>query len=128
MAAFYPWFWIVLIVLFAVAEGLTVQLVSIWFCIGGVAGLLTSFLTQNFGVQFVVFVVVSAVSLIISWNLFRDRMRPKSVATNADMVIGQEGVVLRAIAPDAGAGSRSTARTGPRNAMCRWRPASGVRS
>ena len=102
MAAFYPWFWMVLIVLFAVAEGLTVQLVSIWFCIGGVAGLLTSFLTQNFGVQFVVFVVVSAVSLIISWNLFRDRMRPKSVATNADMVIGREGVVLRAIAPDAG--------------------------
>lgn len=102
MAAFYPWFWIVLIVVFAIAEGLTVQLVSIWFCVGSVAGLLTSFITRNFGVQFVVFVVVSAIALLISWSLFRDRMRPRSVATNADMVIGKEGVVLCAISPDAG--------------------------
>ncbi|MDD2993901.1 MAG: NfeD family protein [Pygmaiobacter sp.] len=103
MTSFYPWLWIVLIVVFGIAEAMTIQLVSIWFCVGGIAAFVTSLVTPtNIGLQFVVFVGVSAISLALSRVLFKDKMKPRNVATNADMVIGKEAIVLREITPEAG--------------------------
>ena len=99
MQEYLPWFWLALIVVFGLIEGFTVQLVSIWFCAGSIAALLTSFFTPSFGVQFLVFALVSILALVFSRPLFARRMKPRRAATNADMVLGQEGVVLRAIAP-----------------------------
>ena len=65
---------------------------------GGIAALLVSLATQDFVTQLVVFVLVSALALILSRPLAK-RMRPRRLATNADMVLGQEGVVLTAITP-----------------------------
>ena len=46
-----PWLpsviWLVLLVAFAVAEALTVGLVSVWFAAGALAALLTTFFTAN---------------------------------------------------------------------------------
>ena len=98
MQEYLSWIWLGVIVFFGLVEAFTVQLVSIWFCAGGVAALLVSFATPSAAVQLVVFVLVSALALLLSRPLAR-RMRPRRPATNADMVLGQEGVVLRAIAP-----------------------------
>lgn len=102
MTSFYPWLWIVLIVVFGIAEAMTIQLVSIWFCVGGIAAFVTSLVTPNIGLQFVVFVGVSAIALALSRVLFKDKLKPRNVATNADMVIGKEAVVLREITPEIG--------------------------
>lgn len=40
--------WAAAILLFGIAEGVTVQLVSIWFLIGAVAALITAFAVQAF--------------------------------------------------------------------------------
>ena len=46
-----PWLpsviWLVLLVAFAVAEALTVGLVSVWFAAGALAALLSTFFTAN---------------------------------------------------------------------------------
>ena len=102
MTSFYPWFWIVLIVVFGMAEAMTIQLISIWFCVGGIAAFVTSLVTPNIGLQFVVFVGVSAIALALSRVLFKNKLKPRNVATNADMVIGKEAVVLREITPEIG--------------------------
>ena len=102
MTSFYPWLWIVLIVVFGIAEAMTIQLISIWFCIGGIAAFVTSLVTPNIGLQFVVFVGVSAIALALSRVLFKNKLKPRNVATNADMVIGKEAVVLREITPEIG--------------------------
>lgn len=134
MQAYLPWLWLALTVLFGILEGMTVQLVSIWFCVGGIAALIVSLVTPNFTLQFAAFVVVSALALAISRKVFRSKMRPKKVATNADMVLGKEGIVLKEITPEEPGrvkvdGQDWAARCGvalPAGARCRVEGLSGV--
>jgi len=94
-----PWLWVALIVVFGIAESVTFQLISCWFCVGGLAALAADFFGASFGVQAVVFVIVSAVTLALAQLLFRKKLKPRAVATNANMVLGREGTVLRELVP-----------------------------
>ena len=59
-----PWLpsviWLVLLVVFAVVEAVTVGLASIWFAAGALAALLSTFFTDNIWIQIFLFVLVSA--------------------------------------------------------------------
>lgn len=89
--------WVVLIVVFAVVEVSTAQLVSIWFVGGSVAALLLSFFNSSLTLQIVAFVVVSSVLLLFTRPVLAKKVSPKRTPTNADMVIGKEATVLSAI-------------------------------
>lgn len=89
--------WLVALVLLAVLEAVTVTLVSLWFALGALAALITSFFVQNIWIQFAVFLVVSLVTLLVIRPLTRRYVTPKQVATNADRAVGAEGVVTQAI-------------------------------
>lgn len=90
--------WALVIVLFTVVEGLTVGLTSIWFSVGGLAALLISFFTGNHWVQVWGFLIVSLLSLLalrpMAKRYFAGR---KSVPTNFDRIVGQEGIVTQEI-------------------------------
>lgn len=90
-------FWLILAVVMAVLEGVTVQLVSIWFCIGGAAACVTSLFTDNIIIQAAVFVVVSGIALAVTRPLVRKMKRRGSEPTNADRYIGKTAVVVTAI-------------------------------
>lgn len=90
-------FWLILAVVMAVLEGVTVQLVSIWFCIGGAAACITSLFTNNIIIQAAVFVVVSGIALAVTRPLVRKMKRRGSEPTNADRYIGKTAVVVTAI-------------------------------
>ena len=94
-----PWFWLVAAALFAVLEGVTTQLVSIWFCAGSAAALLTAYFVPSFQVQFMVFLAISALALAISRSLGLGAAKTRNTPTNSDMVLGQEAVALTAITP-----------------------------
>ena len=85
--------WGILFVVFLLAEILTVAYVSIWFAIAS----LVSFILAMFGVpleaQWIVFVAVAAVLFFVTRPLVRKYVHGKTVSTNADGVIGMEGVV-----------------------------------
>ena len=57
--------WLIGIVGFAVLEGVTYQLISIWFVFGAMGGLITSLFTENYMIQFAVFIAVSILMLAV---------------------------------------------------------------
>ena len=90
-------FWLIFAVVMAVLEGVTVQLVSIWFTIGGVAACITSLFTDNIIIQAAVFVAVSGIALAVTRPLVKKIKRRGSEPTNADRYIGKTAVVVKAI-------------------------------
>lgn len=96
-----PWLpsvvWLALLVFFAIAEAVTVGLVSVWFAAGALVALLSTFFTANIWFQIFLFLAVSAVAMAVLRPLARKYVLPTVVPTNADRVIGRQAVVTEAI-------------------------------
>ena len=90
-------FWLIAMILFGLAEAVTVGLTSIWFAAGALAALLAAALNAPVLAQIVVFLAVSLVTLLLVRPLAQRFINDRHVATNADRVIGQEDVVTEAI-------------------------------
>ncbi len=93
-------FWLVLAVVTAVLEGATVQLVSIWFTVGGIAACITSAFTDNIIIQVCVFIAVTAIALLATRPLVKKMKQKRSEPTNADRYIGKTAVVVQSIDND----------------------------
>ena len=89
--------WIAAIIIFGVVEAVTAGLVSIWFVIGGVGGLITSILGGQIWLQVVVFFLVSIAALFLTRPLLRKFHAGAQTATNADRVLGSIGRVTETI-------------------------------
>lgn len=89
--------WAAAIILFGVFEGITVQLVSIWFMLGAITALVAALLGVSFPIQILIFVAVTILALVITRPLVKKYIHPKKVHTNADKVIGQIGIVTAQI-------------------------------
>lgn len=92
------WFIIFLALLFI--ELCSINLISIWFAVGALGGIITSTITDNVTIQIIVFIVVSIVSLIITKPIVKKLRKRKIEPTNLDRVIGKEGVVTKDISKD----------------------------
>lgn len=89
--------WLILFVILLVIELFTVNLVSIWFAVGALAAGLVSYFMDNMMIQIAVFIIVSAISLLLT-NKFVEKLRNgKIVPTNLDRVIGKIGLVTEEI-------------------------------
>lgn len=89
--------WLVLLVVFAVLEGVTAGLVSIWFCAGSLAALIATWLGASLPVQIGLFVVISLIAMAIIRPMARKWFQPRLQKTNADRILEQEGVVAEEI-------------------------------
>lgn len=89
--------WLVAAVVLGVIEGMTVALVSIWMAVGAVGAAVTAAFGGSVLMQILVFLVLSALLLICTIPLSSRLRRQKTVRTNADRLIGAEGVVLSRI-------------------------------
>ena len=87
--------WLILTVLFGVIEAVTVQIVSIWFAGGAVCAMIASALGASEPVQIGVFVIASAILLILTRPFVRKMTKDKKVSTNADSLIGKTAVVTK---------------------------------
>ena len=58
--------WLVVVILLAIVELTTINLVSIWFVISGCIALIISLFTQNFYIQFASFVVLGIIFLVLT--------------------------------------------------------------
>ncbi len=93
-------FWLVIMFIALVFEVVTVNLVSIWFVVGAIASLFASLAGLTTGVQTAIFFGVSILGLLIFILIFKPKMQEaqgKNTPTNADRVIGQEGLVIKPI-------------------------------
>jgi membrane protein implicated in regulation of membrane protease activity len=89
------YFWAGVFILALIIELMEPQLVSIWFCGGALISFVLALLSVPLLIQAGVFIVVSAILLILSFKFFRKSIldRPK-VPTNADSMIDQEILLL----------------------------------
>ena len=96
--------WIAVIVMFLVIEAATVGLTSIWFAVGGLAAMIAALFGAQMAAQFIWFLAVSIAALIITKPLAR-RWSATHQPTNADRILGMEGVVTETIDNIAGTGA-----------------------
>ena len=89
--------WLILLVVFLLAEAATVGMVSAWFAVGALAAMVTALLHGPVWLQTVLFVVVSTGLLLALRPLVRKYLSPNLTATNVDSVVGSTGIVTAAI-------------------------------
>ena len=87
--------WLFLAIVFGVLEAATVQLVSVWFAGGAVLALIAQMLGASMAVQSAVFIIASAVLLVLTRPIVKRLTKNKKVPTNADGVIGKTAVVTK---------------------------------
>ncbi len=96
--------WVVLVVAFAVLEGLTIGLISVWFSVGSLAGLIAAALGASVVTQVVAFSIVSGVCILLLRPVTRKYLVTKTETTNADRIIGAEAVVTEPVSNLSGTG------------------------
>lgn len=97
------WFaigWLLLFVVFLMAEASTVTVISLWFAVGAMAAMITSFLGGEFWLQAIVFFSVSVVCLCALRPLTKKYFTPKITRTNVDAVVGTTGIVVETVQND----------------------------
>lgn len=89
--------WVIAIVAFAIFEGITAQLVSIWFVAGSVAALIATVCGAPIWLQVVLFFAVSLVVLVLVRPMIKKQLQGSIQKTNADRCVGQDGIVTEEI-------------------------------
>ena len=93
-------FWLVLFVVLALFELVTVNLVSIWFAIGAIITTFVSLATDNIMIHLAVFTISSILLLLLTKPFVMKMKKRDVIPTNLDMVIGKTGVVTEKIEKD----------------------------
>ena len=89
--------WLIAIVVFVIAESMTVALVSVWFIGGAICALLAALLGAGLAVQLTVFLAVSALLLVFVCPAARKRWVKTPEPMNADRLVGQLASVTEPI-------------------------------
>ena len=90
------YFWLAVIIFLGLVEIMTINLVSVWFVASGLVALVLSFITDNFVIQFAVFVILGIILLATTRKTLEKKLVKKE-KTNFDRVIGMKGVVTEEI-------------------------------
>lgn len=91
--------WTILAIVFAVLEGVTLGLTTIWFAVGALAGMIAAMLGFGLQVQLVVFIISALLTFVFIRPLAKDVLKVGDTKTNVDSLIGKKGIVHVAIAP-----------------------------
>jgi len=97
--------WLVLMVMFLIAEAATVTMISLWFAAGSLAALVVSLLGGTWALQVITALVVSALLLASLRPLAKKHFTPKLVKTNVDSVVNSRGYVTADIDNNSATGS-----------------------
>lgn len=90
-------FWLIVVVVMAVIEIITLGLTTIWFAGGALVAFLASLLGAGLLVQTILFIVVSVVLLAVTRPLALEFFNKGRIKTNAESLIGETAVVQQEI-------------------------------
>jgi membrane protein implicated in regulation of membrane protease activity len=97
MTAF--WFWVIVAIVFAIAEVMTVALFAVFITVGALGAAVVSLLHFNLLVQAIVFGVIGVVGILVARPYLVDRLhigRP-TLRSGADSMVGQQAVLIEPI-------------------------------
>ncbi len=89
--------WLVIAIILGIIEAVTVSLTSVWFAIGALAAIIPAYFEVPIWGQILVFLAVSAISFAFTRRFFKDVVKVKKEPTNADSLIGTDGIVTAEI-------------------------------
>ena len=87
-------FWLAAMVIFIIAEAMTVSLVSIWFAVGALGAVIVALTGGGLSFQVTVFLALAIALLLSLRGIVRKHFTPHITKTNVDSVIGATGIVL----------------------------------
>lgn len=96
--------WLITLIVLVIGEAITVGLTFIWFAVGAMGGLIVAVLGGQIWLQVVVFLMLSALSLVLVRPLATRFLKASHLPTNADRVIDRTAVVTQTIDNVAGVG------------------------
>lgn len=89
--------WLIIAIVLFIVEASTYGLVCIWFALGAIAAMIASLLGVHIIWQLVIFTIVSAILLVFTRKFFKNLLVKKATPTNADRIIGANGIVTESI-------------------------------
>lgn len=89
--------WLIIVILLALIEIITINLTTIWFVVSGIVALVVSLFIDNYIMQFGVFVILGVILLITTKPILTKLIKSHKVKTNLDRIIGMTGVVTEKI-------------------------------
>lgn len=90
-------YWLLIVLILSFIEVITINLVTIWFVLGGLIALGLSFVIDSFYIQFMIFGISGLVIMLFTRPLLNKLLKKEKEATNLDRVIGMTGVVTEEI-------------------------------
>ena len=90
-------FFVIIILVLAIIEVVTINLVTIWYVASAIIALITSFFIDNFTIQFSIFVILGTIFLITTKKTLDKLVKEKNEKTNFDRIVGMEGIVIEEI-------------------------------
>lgn len=91
--------WMISFIVLVLIEIFTINLVTIWFAIGALVSFFVSLCTENIGLEILIFIVVSLITLLFTKKAVNKIKDKEMIPTNLDRVIGQIGIVTEKIKP-----------------------------
>jgi membrane protein implicated in regulation of membrane protease activity len=91
------WIWVALVIVFAVIEGLTFGLTTIWFALAALIMVFLSFLPIPIVYQVLIFLALSAVFLFFTRPIAIKKFKTGKIKTNVDSLVGKHAVVTKKI-------------------------------
>lgn len=89
--------WGLIILLLIILELMTIEVIAAWYAVGAFVGLIISFISSNFLLEFLIFAIAGTVLMYF----FRDKtinyLKDKSIITSADKLLGEVGYVTKTI-------------------------------
>src|SRR2546426_10782092 len=104
MAAF--WFWVIVAVVFAIAEVMTVAFFAAFIAIGALGAAIASLLGFNLLVQAIVLGVIGVAGIFVArpYLVARGHVGPAALRSGAGSMVGQQAVLLEPIRGAGGTG------------------------
>ena len=88
--------WLIIVIVLAIVEMLTVSLVSIWFVLSGILAMISTIFTDSIIIQMGIFVIFGIIFMLLTKKIVKKAV-PQKVKTNVDRIIGMEGIVTEKI-------------------------------
>lgn len=73
------------------------DIVAIWYALAAIIALIISLTSDNFALQFTVFVISGSLFMMFLKKVATDFMYAKSILTSADKTVGETGIVTISI-------------------------------
>jgi membrane protein implicated in regulation of membrane protease activity len=93
------WVWLILFVLAVILEFATLDFIGIWFALAAIPSFILSLFSVNPIIQFVAFALITIMLLLLTRPVVVKYFKTNEIKTNVDSIIGNIGVVTKAITP-----------------------------